>query len=114
MIEVVSLRPKTYAYLIHGYNDNDYEKIRTIKKKTKWTRKCVIKQKLMFENCKDCFFNNKAICRSLQRFKSYYHNVYKEEVNKIALSSNDDKILQRSDRITTHPYGKDKMMLINK
>ena len=35
MIEVVSLRPKTYAYLIHGYNDNDYEKIRTIKKKTK-------------------------------------------------------------------------------
>ena len=28
-----------------------------------------------------------------------------EEVNKIALSSNDDKRLQTFDRITTYPYG---------
>ena len=39
------------------------------------------------------------------RFKSYYHVMYTEEVNKIALSSNDDKRLQTSDRITTYPYG---------
>ena len=31
--------------------------------------------------------------------------MYTEEVNKIALSSNDDKRLQTSDRITTYPYG---------
>ena len=30
--------------------------------------------------------------------------MYTEEVNKIALSSNDDKKLQTSDRITTNPY----------
>ena len=28
-----------------------------------------------------------------------------EEINKIALSDNDDKRLQTSDRITTYPYG---------
>ena len=43
--------------------------------------------------------------RSQQRFKSDYHEVYTEEVNKIALSSNDDKRLQTFDRVTTYPYG---------
>ena len=59
----------------------------------------------MFENFKDCLFNNKTVYRSQERFKSYYHDVYTEEVNKIALSSNDDKRLQTFDRITTYPYG---------
>ena len=31
--------------------------------------------------------------------------MYTEEVNKIALSSNDDKRLQTSRKFTTHPYG---------
>ena len=68
----------------------------------------------MFENYKDCLFNNKTVYRSQERFKSYYHDVYTEEVNKIALSSNDDKRLQTSDKITTYPYGTDEMMMINK
>ena len=59
----------------------------------------------MFENYKDCLFNNKNILKSQQRFKSNHHNVYTEEINKIALSSNDDKRLQTSDRIKTYPYG---------
>ena len=33
--------------------------------------------------------------------------MYTEEVNKIALSSNDDKRLQTFDRITTYPYETD-------
>ena len=40
-----------------------------------------------------------------KRFRSYNHDVYAEEVNKIALSSNDDKTLQTFDRIATYPYG---------
>ena len=68
----------------------------------------------MFENYKDCFFNNKTVYRSQERFKSYYHDVYTEEVNNIVLSSNDDKRLQTSDKITTYPYGTDEMMMINK
>ena len=59
----------------------------------------------MFQNLKDCLFNNKNVYKSQQRFKSYNHDVYTEEVNKIALSANDDKRLQTFDRITTYPYG---------
>ena len=59
----------------------------------------------MFENYTDCLFNDKIILKSQQRFKSYNHDVYTEEVNKIALSSNDDKRLQTFDGITTYPYG---------
>ena len=59
----------------------------------------------MFQNFKDCLFNNKSVYRSQQRSKSYNHDVYTEEVNKIVLSSNDDKGLQIFDRITTYPYG---------
>ena len=40
-------------------------------KKAKGTKKCVIKKKLMFENYKDCLFNNKTGYRSQERFKSY-------------------------------------------
>ena len=46
-------------------------------KKAKRTKKCVIKRRLMFENYKDCLFNNKIILQSQQRFKSD-HNVYTE------------------------------------
>ena len=74
-------------------------------KKAKGTKKCVIKRGLMFKNYKDCNFNNKTILKSQQRFKSDYHNVYTEQINKIALSSNDDKRLQTFDKITTYPYG---------
>ena len=59
----------------------------------------------MFKNYKDCQFNNENILKSQQRFKSDYHNVYTEQINKIALSSNDDKRLQTFDKITTYPYG---------
>ena len=67
----------------------------------------------MLENFKDCLFNNKNVYRSQEIFKSYYHDVYSEEVNKIALSSNDDKRLQSSDKITTYPYVTSEMMMIN-
>ena len=43
--------------------------------------------------------------RSQQRFRIDHHKVYTEEVNKIALSSNDDKRIQTFDRVTTYPYG---------
>ena len=84
MTEVVALRPKAYAYLDDDVSEH---------KKAKGTKKCVIKQKLMFENFKDCLFNNKTVYRSQKRFKSYNHDLYTEEVNKTALSSNDDKRL---------------------
>ena len=96
MKEVVALRPKAYAYLDDDGSNH---------KKAKGTKKCVIKYKLMFQNYKDCLFNNKTVYGSQERFKSYNHDAYTEEVNKIALSSNDDKRLQISDRIITYSYG---------
>ena len=58
-----------------------------------------------FNDYKDCLLNNEIILKSQQRFKSKAHNVYTEEINKIALISNDDKRLQTFDRITSYPYG---------
>ena len=49
--------------------------------------------------------NDKIILKSQQRFSSDHHRVYTEEVNKTALSSNDDKRIQTYDKITTYPYG---------
>ena len=69
-------------------------------KKLKEQKNCVIKRTLMFENCTDCLFNDKILLKSQQRFKSDYHNVCTEQINKIAHSSNDDKRLQRFDKIT--------------
>ena len=53
----------------------------------------------MFKNHKDCQSNNEIILKSQQRFKSDYHNAYTEKIDKIALSSNDDKRLQTFDKI---------------
>ena len=91
IIIVITLRPKTHQYLDDDSNDH---------KKAEGTKKCVIKQNFMFQNFKDCWSNNKNVYRSQQRFKIYNHDVYAEEVNKIALSANDDKRLQKFDRIT--------------
>ena len=59
----------------------------------------------MFKNYKDCLFNDKIILQSQQRFKNDHHNVYVEQINEIALSSNDDKRLKTFDKIMTYPYG---------
>ena len=56
------------------------------------------KKVLKFNNYKDCLLNNEIILKSQQRFKSETDNVYTEEINKIALSSNDGKRLQTYDR----------------
>ena len=96
MEKFFALRAKTYTYLM----EDDSEM-----KKAKGVKRCIVKRRLMFENYKDSLFNNKTIMRSQLRFKSDHHNVYTEEVNKIALNSSDNKRLQTFDRITTYPYG---------
>ena len=59
----------------------------------------------MFENYKGCLLKDKIVLKSQRRFKSDHHKIYAEEINKIALISNDDKRLQTSDQIKTYPYG---------
>ena len=96
MTEFCALRAKAYAYLLEDGSEH---------KKAKGTKKCVVKRKLMLENYEDSLFNDKIILKSQKIFKSNHHRVYTEEVNKIALSSNNDKRLQTFDKVTTYPYG---------
>ena len=96
MTEFVALRLKIYSHLMVDGNSD---------KKIKGTKKCVTKRRLQFNDYKDCLLNSKIILKSQQRFKSERNILHTEEINKIALSSNDDKRLQTHDRITSYPYG---------
>ena len=97
MIEFVALRPKTYSYLME-YGSNDKKAKETKKKKKK-------KRNLKFNDYKNCLLNSEIILKSQEIFKSEAHNVYTEEINKIALRSNGDNTLQTFDRIKSYPYG---------
>ena len=46
---------------------------------------------IVFKKIKKEFIKNKLLLKSQQRFKSQKHNIFTEEIRKVALSSNDDK-----------------------
>ena len=94
--QFVALRPKTYSYLTDHCKEN---------KKAKGTKKCVIKRMIKFNDYKNCLLKDEVILKSQQRFKSKGHNIHTENINKIALSNNDDKRIVSSDKITSYPYG---------
>ena len=58
--------------------------------------------------------NKKSILTRQQRFKSERHDVFTEEIIKIALSSNDEKRMQSIDLIKTHAYGASKDLVSEK
>ena len=95
MTEFAALRPKIYSYLMDDSWSDE---------KAKGTKKCVIKRRLEFNDYKSCLLNNETVLKSQQKFKNERHDAYTEEINKIALSRNDDKRLQTLDRITSYPY----------
>ena len=90
--EFVALRPKTYSYMTDEFIEM---------KKAKGTKKCIIKKMLY----KKCLFDNEPMLKSQQRLKSENHEVYTENINKIAMSSNDDKRIVALDGIMSYPYG---------
>ena len=94
--EFVTLRPKTYSFLTDDGKEN---------KKAKGTKKCVIKKKIKFNDYKKSLFSDELILKSQQRFISKKHDIYTENVNKIALSNNDDKRIVSSNKISSYPYG---------
>ena len=93
--------PTAKTYSVSHYDENG--EIREMKK-AKGTKKCVIENDLKFDDYKDSVLKNKIILRSQLRFRSDHHKVSTEEVNKVAISSNDDKRIQDFDGITTHTY----------
>ena len=102
MSEFCALRAKAYAFKLG--DDNEV-------KKAKGTRKCIVKREITYKKYVDALFKDKSLIKLQQRFRSDHHKVYTEEVNKIALSSNDDKRIQTFDKITTYPYGTNTFMV---
>ena len=94
--EFVTLRPKTYSYLMDDCKED---------KEAKGTKKCIIKRMIEFNDYKNCLLKDEVLLESQQRFISKKHDVYTENINKIALSNNDDKRIVSSDKITSYPYG---------
>ena len=94
--EFVTLRPKTYSFLTYDGKED---------KKAKGTKKCIIKKMVKFNDYKKCLLNGEIILKSQQRFISNKHDVYTENINKIALSNNEDKRIVLSNKITSCPYG---------
>ena len=111
MTKFCALRAKTHSFLIDEYTDDDYEKNKIINKKAKETKTCVIKREILFNNYLDSLFKNKVLLRSQQQFRSDHLKVYTEEVNKIPLSSNEDKRIQTFDKVTTYLYGTNAFMV---
>ena len=81
MKEFISLRPKMYSYRV-GSNEP---------KECKGIKKCVVKKTISFEDYKRCLFEGREIHRSQMMFRSRKHKVRTFEVNKLALSREDDK-----------------------
>ena len=66
------------------------------------------------EDPKELIKNNKLILKTQQKFRSERHNIFTEEINKIVLSSNDDKIMQLINSIETYTYDTSKDLISKK
>ena len=81
MTEFLTLRPKIYAYKTGSAES----------KKCKGIKKCDVKKTISFEDYKACLFSGETSYRSQLMFRSSKHRVKTLEVNKLALSRDDDK-----------------------
>jgi hypothetical protein len=93
--EFVGLRSKLYSYKMAG---EDYKKCKGIKKS-------VVKNAITHDDYRDCLFTRRDQSRTMNVIRSYHHEIYSEEVNKIALSADDDKRLIQQDGIHTLSHG---------
>ena len=88
----VGLRPKLYSYKVEDEKEL---------KKCKGIKKNVIKKKLDFDDYVKCLFTGEKEMRSMKIIRSENHDIYSKEVNKVALSNQDDKRQVLDDKIHT-------------
>ena len=88
----IGLRPKLYSFKI--------EEGKNIKK-CKGIKKSVVSKGITFEHYFDCLFTGEKQMRSMKIIQSRYHDIYSKEVNKIALSCEDDKRLVQINKVDT-------------
>ena len=95
IVEFVDLRAKLYSYkMLDGSEDN----------KCKGVTKNVTKRSIQFDDNRECFCSRKEQHRKMNVIRSHCHEIYTEETDKIALSSDDDKRVIMADGIHT-AYG---------
>ena len=92
--EFVGLRAKLYSYTMAGVDH----------KKCKGIKKCVVKKTITHEDYKTCLFTKKDQLTKMNVIRSHLHDIYTEEVNKVALSADDDKRVVMEDGINTLAY----------
>jgi hypothetical protein len=95
--EFVGLRAKLYSYKMHEDGGEH--------KKCKGVKKYVVKKTITHNDYKDCLFTKREQRRKMNVFRSHLHDIYTEEVNKIALSADDDKRIIMNDGIHTLAHG---------
>ena len=94
--EFVGLRSKLYSYKMEEGKEN---------KRCKGVKKAVVEKSISHEDYKTCLETGKEQLRKQNIIRSYEHEVYTEEVNKIALSSADDKRYILKDSFDTLAWG---------
>ena len=94
--EFVGLRAKLYSYKMEEGEEN---------KRCKGVKKQVVENTITHEDYKTCLLTGKEILRKQNILRSYEHEIYTEEVNKIALSAADDKRYILSDGVHTLAWG---------
>ena len=94
--EFVGLRAKLYSFIMEDGKEN---------KRCKGVKKQVVESSITHEDYKTCFRTGKEQLRKQNILRSYEHEVFTEEVNKIALSALDDKRHILSDGIHTLAWG---------
>ena len=99
--EFVGLRAKLYSYKMFEGKES---------KKCKGVKKSVVKKSITHEDYKKCLLTGKEQLRKQNIIRSYKHEVYTEEVNKVALSASDDKRYILEDGINTLALGHYKIL----
>ena len=94
--EFVGLHAKLYSFIMEDGKEN---------KRCKGVKKQVVESSITHEDYKTCLRTGKEQLRKQNILRSYEHEVYTEEVNKIALSALDDKRYILGDGIHTLAWG---------
>ena len=74
-------------------------------KKCKGIKQFVVKKGITIEDCKDCIFNRETKTIMQTCFRTHKHEMFTEQINKVALSPGDDKRVILLDGIKTLPIG---------
>ena len=82
-------------------------------KKCKGMTKNVTKMSIQFDDYRECLFSRKEQHLKINVIRSHCQEIYTEENNKIALSSDDDKRVIMADGVHTLAYGHTKLKNCN-